>query len=211
MELEIKKINVIDVCWTMYRSNTTFDFIKFVISHKGMTLWNKILNLYIIKLIFVFLGRLFNKDIYRYAYIYQLKGMDKNDLDNYAKIFYESVLSEKKIDFTFERMKKLEGESILCSASLDIIVKCISEDIGIPYRSSILGFDNGVCTGLLSDDLLAKKQDLFFGEKIVSVITDNLSDYELLKMAEKKIILSNRKNIVFWKNRELDVSYVYDT
>lgn len=28
------KINIIDVCWTLYKSNTTFDFISFVMEKK---------------------------------------------------------------------------------------------------------------------------------------------------------------------------------
>ena len=57
------KINIIDVCWTLYKSNTTFDFISFVMEKKQKKSY-RILNIYIIKAFLVLIGKLLKYDIY---------------------------------------------------------------------------------------------------------------------------------------------------
>ena len=206
------KINIIDVCWTLYKSNTTFDFISFVMEKKQRKKY-RILNIYIIKSLLVLIGKLLKYDIYRYLYISLLKGFSKIQLEQLANDFYNQVLTNIKIDFSFSLVSTLpkDEEKILCSASLDIIIKEVAVQLGInQYDSSILEFDqNDICTGKLSKDILYKKHILFENKKINYVITDNKSDYDLLKKAERPIILSTKNNMAYWKKKNMKVTYTY--
>ena len=206
------KINIIDVCWTLYKSNTTFDFISFVMEKKQRKNY-RILNIYIIKSLLVLIGKLLKYDIYRYLYISLLKGFSKIQLEQLANDFYNQVLTNIKIDFSFSLVSTLQKdeEKILCSASLDIIIKEVAVQLGInQYDSSILEFDkNDICTGKLSKDILYKKHILFENKEINYVITDNKSDYNLLKKAERPIILSTKNNMAYWKKKNMKVTYTY--
>ncbi|MDM1021928.1 hypothetical protein QSV37_16765 [Acinetobacter sp. VNK23] len=205
--------NIIDVCWTMYRSNTTFDFIAFVMKEqKKMIFLYHILNLYVVKLFLVVLGKIFKHDYYRYFYIGLLKGYHRNELISYVEQFYQNFLQTKKIDFTFDLLSKLKNKDdiILCSASLDIIVEKIASDLNVKYFASTLLFENEVCLGKIGSDLLYSKHDIFSKEHINYVITDNLSDYKLIEKAKKPIVLSTQKNLKFWEERNIHVSYIFD-
>lgn len=205
---------VCDVCWTMYKSNTTFDFIDFVMEKevKGTFKFYLVRNR-MIRFLLIVLGKILNFDIYRNIYISLLKGFERSELNEYVNLFYENVLKRKEIFFTFEFLESVNKDSsevILCSASLDIVVSKISTQYGYQYFASELEFVNEMCTGNLKRDLLADKHSLFTNDDVECVVTDNLSDYELVKMSRTSKILSTKKNINFWLTRSVKVDYVLD-
>lgn len=205
---------VCDVCWTMYKSNTTFDFIDFVmekeVKHK---LKFFLIRLSFLKIFMILLGRVFNFDIYRYFYISLLEGFGRKELEEYVDLFLYNFLNNKKISFTFELLNdfdKNREDIVLCSASLDIVVSKISAQYGYQYFSSELEFVDGICTGKLKRDLLADKHSLFENDTVDCVVTDNLSDYELVKISRISKILSTKKNMNFWLKRNIKVDYVLE-
>jgi phosphoserine phosphatase len=205
-----KKIIIFDICGTLYDSNTTFDFIRYF---RKDSLYIKVLNLKPIKLFLVALGKVISLDIYRFLYIYSLKGTEKVTLIEAASDFYEYVLQYKKIDAThqlLERSKRQNSVDVLyCSASLDIIVQVISERLGGRYYASSLSFSSdGICSGFLSNDLLGKKNVIFEGKEIELTVTDNISDLELLKISKNSFILSKEKHISFWKKNGFTIDLV---
>ncbi|MCH7340647.1 HAD family hydrolase [Acinetobacter higginsii] len=205
--------NIVDVCWTMYRSNTTFDFISFVIKkQKEFNFKFFLLNFFVTKVFLIVLGRILKKDCYRYFYISLLKGYHYDDLAKYVDQFYQEFLIGKKIEFTFNLLDGFvdKADVILCSASLDIIVEKVANNLGVEYFASHLAFKNNVCLGLLESDLLFSKHELFSDVEIDCVITDNLSDYNLVKRAKNSIILSNKKNVIFWEERNIHVNYIFE-
>lgn len=205
--------NIVDVCWTMYRSNTTFDFISFVVKRqKNFNLSFFLLNTFAVKLLLIALGRIFKKDYYRYCYIRLLKGYHYDELAKYVDQFYQEFLISRKIEFTFNLLDGFVDKTdvILCSASLDIIVEKVANDFGVKYFASHLAFKNNFCLGLLESDLLFSKHELFSDTEIDCVITDNLSDYNLVKRAKNPIILSNKKNVIFWEERNINVNYIFE-
>ncbi len=78
------------------------------------------------------------------------------------------------------------------------------------FFASKLEFKNGICTGRISNDLLGAKNKIFEYENIDLVVTDNLSDLELVKKSSKSIILSTPKNIGFWERNGLTVDYILE-
>lgn len=211
----MKKI-VIDVCWTLYRSNTTFDFIRFV-KRNASTIERfilVILDTTIVKFILILIGRLTKRDVYRFLYIYQLKGYSYDVLNRYADSFYNECLQYREIayahDFLNEKSAEKDVAIFLCSASLDILVSTIAKRLDVQHwYASELKFNNEVCTGKLGCDLLSTK-DKLFTERLFWVMTDNKSDLELLHKAENYTILSSRKNLPFWEKQQLDVAHVLE-
>lgn len=201
---------IFDVCWTMYKSNTTFDYIRFVYqAKKNKSFRLIILNFKITKLLILFLGKIVGRDIYRELFVGLLRGFSRKDLNILSEKFYLEFLEEKKIGYTFDLFNKIDPkEIILCSASLDVVVAQIANELKVDFFASELEFKKEVCTGRIIKDLLGKKDSILENKKIELVITDNLSDLNLVKKSSKSIILSLPKNINFWKRNGLTVDYI---
>lgn len=203
---------VFDVCWTMYRSNTTFDFIDFVVSKNSKSFFYYLLKFPITKILILVVGRIIGRDIYRFFYIKLLKGYSFQYLNGLSRDFYYDFLVNKKINYTFDLFNQFsdKDEVILCSASLDIIVEQIATQLKVRYVASKLCFANNICTGLLDSDLLGNKLELFEMDKIDLVVTDNLSDLELVKNSKRAVILSTTKNVNYWNSRGFTVDYLLE-
>ena len=119
---------------------------------------------------------------------------------------------EKKIDFSFNLLNSLKNKDYqleLCSASLDIIINTIGSELNLKSNSSSLEFQNNICTGKIKKDLLGNKHiSIPKSENIYMVVTDNTSDYKLLLRSQKTVIISNKKNLSFWKKRNLNVNHI---
>ena len=206
------KLIIFDVCWTMYKSNTTFDFIKYVYKVEGINSFKlDFLNSLIGRFLILLLGKLVGRDIYRELFVDLLKGFSKESLEKSSERFYNEFLIEKKVDYTFNLINSMPLNSIiLCSASLDIVVEHIAKMLNADFFASKLEFKNGICTGRISNDLLGAKNKIFEYENIDLVVTDNLSDLELVKKSSKSIILSTPKNIGFWERNGLTVDYILE-
>ncbi|MGL5490994.1 MAG: HAD family hydrolase [Shewanella sp.] len=208
----MKKIYVFDLCHTLYDSNTTFEFISYV---RGGVIF-RVLKNKIVKKIVVLLGKLINKDIYRLFFIYQLNGMTKDELLERASSFVEVVLDNKKntqIHEILEREKKLGSTCVIVSASLDVIVEAVSAHLGIDmFYASELMYEDNKSTGRLKYDLLGEKSNLSFikenNDDLECVVTDNISDLLLVKMARTSVILSRLKNVQFWLDNNIPVDFI---
>lgn len=201
---------IFDVCWTLYRSNTTFDFIIYVYMEKRIKNFRfLILTSKVGKIFFLLLGKLIGRDIYRSMFVGLLKGFTRSDLNDLVENFYYNFLEKKKIDYTFEIFNKIDTQEIvLCSASLDVVVSYIADYLNVDFFSSELEFKNDICTGKISKDLLGRKDILLEDENLELVVTDNLSDLPLVKKSSKSIILSTPKNVNFWKRKGFSVDYI---
>lgn len=180
----MKKIAVFDVCWTLYRSNTTIDFVLFYLKKKRFSryLFFRIITF---RLISIFLSLIGIKNI-RDRMIYQLKGENKSYLTHLTERFFNEYLINKINEPVFLYFNKYRHEGyslLLASASLDIIVTQISQNENIDFVSSVLGFDDDVCTGKLEFDATGVKYKLlknatkycFFD----TMFSDNLEDKKM--------------------------------
>ena len=90
---------------------------------------------------------------------------------------------------------------LLASNSLEPIVKAIAIQNGVEYVATTLTESNGTYTGEIERDLTGRKHDVIDHKQLKNyhVVTDNKSDYQLVKRAHKKFVLigknSDRK---FW-------------
>lgn len=214
MQYSAKKKIVFDVCGTLYKMNTTFSFIEFLAAqHVVSSCYIALIRSLRIPL--VLLGKLLRYDIYRYLYIYSLKGLQHQALLDFSEKFYLQVLSKNEISEVMDLLNtymkdSIEAEVILSSASLDCIVQVIAKHLGIQHSfASKLEYVDGVCRGKLQYDFLGKKHELQY-ENLQCVITDNKSDLPLLMLAEQKIVVSKVKDITFWQSVGLQVAYIVD-
>lgn len=206
-EKKDKKIVIFDVCGTLYNSNTTFDYIRFVCKD---SLILKILNIFIIKYLILLTGKVTGRDVYRLLYIYQLRGMEYSELDMAAENFVNYYLHDKIISETHELLAEELNKGtrvLLCSASLEPIIKVIAKKLGVlEYKCSSLCYEDSKCRGKLERDLLGRKH-VHFG-KINLVVTDNLSDLRLVQQSENSFIVAKQKNIAFWKSNNINVDLI---
>ncbi|HII3221952.1 TPA: hypothetical protein ACY3HG_003416, partial [Enterobacter hormaechei subsp. steigerwaltii] len=115
------KIAIVDVCHTLYKSNTTFDYIDFVLNNKNKKV--VLLKFKLVKYALIILGRFLHKDLYRYLYIKKLRGFNKSELEYMASEFYRVTLKPLKVASTFDIINKEQTnyKFILASASLNLI------------------------------------------------------------------------------------------
>lgn len=213
----MKKIVIFDVCWTLFKTSTTFSFVDFsLLNLKKKSYIHFFLKINIVKYFLILIGRFFKFDLYRYIYIYLLKGIHKDDLEILSEKYIEEYLVLKKINKTFELLnyysESAEFDIFLSSASLDVIIKPLAIKLKLKYHASNLGFDDlGFCTGLLDNDLLGNKEKQTYNvNEIYLVVTDNFSDLKLIRKSKNCFIISSRKNTLFWSKQNIIVDYFLD-
>lgn len=202
-------IFIIDICGTIFNSNTTFDFLKYFFSEKP---WYKVLTIIrktrFLIIVNAIVMRLSKIDLLRYWALTHLKGYSKEQLNKMAEEFYNNYLINCINDETIEiinRVKEENKELILVSATLDCIAFAVSKNMNIPcVFSSKLAFKNNKCLGRLQHDLLTNKLNVLVDNKINppywGIITDNYSDMALIKKSQHVFLIqySNKKN--YWKH-----------
>lgn len=203
---------IFDICDTLYDSNTTFDFCKwrnkkiswrFILWLSSTTI-GKILNKLSIKL--------FDKEFSRFLHLKSLKNINRIELYKEANLFVSDFLADKKICHIHKILIQAKQENkiiYLVSASIDPIVHAIAKNLGVNYISSELNYSKNICQGFLHKDLLGNKHLIIIND-ISLVVTDNISDYSLCKMAEHSLIIVNSKNKSFWANHKLPGMTFYE-
>jgi phosphoserine phosphatase len=201
-----KKIVIVDICDTLYDSNTTFDFLDNYIQSKCYHVFRKIFKTFFGKVINALLWRIFRVDIIRIVAFRFIKGHDRVALFHAADVFYENHLLKKKnikIFDIIEKYKKQEYEIIIASATMDIMGEVVARKNGIQqFFTTILKYQDGICTGKMLLDLLGRKVEVLRKYGITPpfpvVITDNISDIDLIKNAEFSYIVLTTKNRNKW-------------
>lgn len=205
-----------DVCNTLFDSNTTFDFLEYYFEKKRLNSKSLSLKLIVKKyspvhVILKILTFVYSKDFYKIAGVFLLRGQNIKTVEDSARDFVRNVLSTKKIKGAFEILEKNISSTILLSSSIEPIIKIIAEENGIKkYHASKIEHSNGTYTGRIISDLTGIKES-----KVASilkddclVITDNKSDFNLVKLASQKVIvIGHVTEKKFWE--KLNPIYIY--
>lgn len=204
---------LVDVCWTLYRSNTTFDFLDAIIPNKSYRLLRAFFRTHIGYRGNIVLYRITHIDWQRRFAIRYLKGMSKTELEQKAKAFVLKLEQTKRIESSFNVLTQLHSPIIILSGTLD----CIAEEIGKRLQAtavyaSPLEYHNGICTGRLKKDILLRKQQ-YVNTTPFAILTDNTTDIALVKRAEKAFIVcySNKE---WWEKQDIknaEYQQEYDT
>jgi HAD superfamily phosphoserine phosphatase-like hydrolase len=192
--LPFRKVAAFDVCGTLYRSNTTFDFLDFHFSDRPFR--RASLRLLRGARPFVYLNyawnRLFHRDLIRLYGVRLLRHEPLDRLRASAAAFVREVLSARRIEPVFGLLEHYREEGyaiVLVSASLDFIVEAVAAAVGAQahFGSTLRTRDRAVSGGLLAD-LRHAKGDLFptaFARAEAFVFTtDDLCDLPLARRAD---------------------------
>lgn len=202
-----KKIVVFDICGTLFKSNTTFDFLDYVlVSNKKYQLYKKIFGLFIWKFFNKLLRQICDLDLTRIIAISFLKNYDREDLRKKANCFYDKCLVLKSninvINILNAYRQNLPCRIIILSATIDIVAEVIAKKLKCTeFYSTQLKYSNGICSGVIQNDLLGKKKNklkVLNIEQIDAFYTDDISDTPVLEVAHKKVIITSHKQKNKW-------------
>lgn len=195
---------LIDICGTLFNSNTTFDYVDYVFKEDKRYHFKKvILNNIILRKLNSLIFRISGFDIKRYYLIRLLKGKSIEDLKAKVVLFYDEILRERRNVEVLEQINKMSGYKIIVSATLDIIAQEISSRMNVDaFFASKLAFLNNICTGNLLSDLLNNKDSILINNGIYppyyAVISNDYTDIQLFKNSVNCFIVSKNKNISAW-------------
>jgi phosphoserine phosphatase len=199
-------IVLVDICGTLYDSNTTFDFLDFSIQEKKYVLFRKLSKSIYWKLLNKISIWILHLDFTRTVAVWFLKGMSEEQLAKMMDAFYKERLSLVKQKDVMNLVNKYISDGmrvILVSATLDFISKKISEEMEInECYSTMLNYIDNICQGTIKSDLLSNKFEFLtshgFHANVAVSITDNFSDLKLLKASGEAIIVSKENNKTKW-------------
>jgi HAD superfamily phosphoserine phosphatase-like hydrolase len=192
---------IFDVCNTLFDSNTTFDFIRFALKEKRpnkqflfKALTKRLSPFFIAGIL---LGKALGKDLVRNLSVSLLKGLRKEELLALAEDFYNKHLQTRRITDVIQILEdsRMGHEIWLFSNSIDPVIQTIAMHLGLQFEASELEYNQqGIFTGRIKRDLSGKKQEAFlkrFGKeaRIKMMCSDNKSDLEILKLAQKPIVV----------------------
>lgn len=206
----MKKIVVFDVCDTLYSVNTTFSFLDFFFfKNQKYLVFRKISKLFPFKLINYFTIKLLGKDIIKIFATFFLKNFKEDQIKSYAKLFVNTVLSEKINNDIFSKLKYFQNKGyyiILMSGSYDFIIEEVANYFDVnDFFASKLKISNKVFLGKFDKDILMNKYNLFkqnykYFDKLI-VVSNNKSDLKLMNSADQAYAVCNKKSdIKFWNS-----------
>lgn len=196
---------VIDICGTLYHSNTTFDFLYW--KFKGNNRYEFFFSLYHSlpwRVLSKILWEMFHYDLTRVLAVRFLKGISKDQLMLDAEIFYRNFLQKHKNQEVFDTLNELrksaDNKLTLASATLDFIAEIVAkhEEISLGV-STLLKYTNGICSGKIQNDMLGRKLDeLNNCLPLWMCITDDISDIPLIQNSINHIVVVYPKNKSKW-------------
>lgn len=199
-------IVLLDICGTLFNSNTTFDFLDFSMKSKryysfrllSKTIPWRVLNKVCIKVL--------KRDLTRIIAVKFLKGLDTIVLNEMMDDFYKNRLSDLRNEKVLDLVEDFRNKGmniIIISATLDFIAKKIAEELNIEVcHSTILNYRNNLCLGTIKRDLLSKKNEFLssigYKGKFYATITDNMTDLDIIKNSERAFIVSKDRHLKIW-------------
>lgn len=193
---------LIDICGTLFRSNTTFDFLSWYLhDNKRYRRLCRIRKFRAIGFANHWIHRLTGFDLMRIAALRFLKGRSKTELYDSANKFYKEFLkpiTNKSVIDIVEQWRDEDLHLVIASATIDPVAQAVSKALDIPcWQSSMLEYDkDGICTGRLKEDMLANKREMLerksHGEHFHCVITDNYSDADIIERSDEAVLVQYR-------------------
>lgn len=209
---------VFDVCDTLFYSNTTFDFLRFVLQQQGKTAKLTLLKALTTRWSPLFVGlavwqKAAGGDPIKAVALRLLAGTPKAELYALGHRFVAEFLPARRIARSHELLASAAGTStrvLLLSASLDPVIAALAEALGpVEFVSSQLEYDaQDRSTGRLQRELTGQKQHALQQlltnqtEPVrLAVATDNFTDLELVTQAELRyVVVHSAAAKQFWQN-----------
>ena len=203
----MKKIMYLDVCGTLFDSNTTFDFLDFYLTGFNKYMVRFLRKFFFFKVLNKISLSIFNFDFVRCLAVYFLKGVPKSELNFEARRFIAGLNEIQEVFNYIDKNYRDIEQVFLLSASLDFIVEevCLYYDFSGSFSSSLTYDDNMICKGTISNDLLFSKSTILEKHLINCYkifITDNYSDASSAEYVDEfypVLRVGDKKAMSFWK------------
>lgn len=207
----MNKILAVDLCNTLYKSNTTQDFFEFSFrdneEYKKLKSKNKNFNF---KVVNKLSNKILKNDMSKKLITTALKNLESKEINSLADRFVEEFLETKKIIKAQEIIKEYKEKGyyiVMISASYDFIAEAVARKLDInEVIASTADIIEGKFTGKVKEDILytkfSKFTDKFKGYDDLIMITDNETDYDFVKNTTKSYIVIHKNNKVFWEQRK---------
>ena len=211
---------IYDFCGTLVDFQTANAYVNFVVSEKGLPKRGiDYARIALNKLHLIpFLNRFFkHKYINKAMILYRLKGYSYNEMDFYAKEFYNMRIKGHLIRPVVERLKQdiAIGKTVaIVSGGYDIYLKYFASEVGVTnLLCSSLSFINGIFSGRIDGidcmgDNKVTRLSAYFNEidlsnlfENVTVYSDSDSDLPLFQISNKRIVVSKSNEIPAWANK----------
>ena len=136
----------------------------------------------------------------------QLRGIDKAELDNLARKYYQERIKTHFIDdiVSILQQRKSEGYTIvLVSGGYDIYLKYFASEYGVDkVISTRVGFEKDACSGCFDgldclNDNKVKLLDKYFNKSVITyseAYSDSKSDVPFLRWVDKGFVVSKGKH-----------------
>lgn len=181
---------VVDICWTLYNSNTTYDFLDQVIHEKAYKRLRTFFSYRFVRYINLGLLKIFRVDIQRWLAMRFLKAERPEEIKQMARDFVRNYLERRKI---IESWNVISGRKIIiASGTIRPIAEAVAEEVG--------------ATDVYCGDIFKRGLSKNYSE--YDIITDNISDLPLIKKAHKAYIVTYN-NERRWKKFSIkNVEYI---
>ena len=225
----MKKIIFFDVCNTLVDTNSTVEYVNFLVKNNvgnekcAKLLKNKYLSY------FSYIVRKYTKyDLHRKITFKFFKWINIKDEKNLQSIFFNEYFSKrtKVMDILINSIDKKQNDIYLISASINQPIDLLSKHLGVKSFSSKLIIENDVYTWKAQYDLLWNKEYALKNSNIslndyneCLFYTDNISDFSFIKFLQIQSnnlkvypIINNKRNITirqkFLNNNEIKYEFI---
>lgn len=214
-----ERLAVFDVCDTLYYSNTTHDFIRYYVGHRG-TAGKKALFAFTnhrfspLRYMLIAVGVFTGWDVLKKLNVAMLSGASEREVDETAAAFVAEFLQGRKIKQTHDLIRACRetGQTVvLCSSSIEPVVAAVARELGVDaFVSTTLKRSGARHTGRIKEETSGKKvaaiASLLGGGAVELAVSDNVSDLDLLLSAQRAIAVShNARKRTFWKDRNMEL------
>jgi len=219
-----EKIALFDFCETLANFQTADRFVDYVRENdrRRSILFLKMIHSVLRRTrIIAALSLLFpHKSINKRIYALQLRGLRYEEIDHYARLYYNTVIHPNLIPRMLEELQRQQIDGyriVLVSGGYDFYLKYFAAEFRIETNDIICTsfvFKNGKCTGLFQG------QDCLFDEKVKRInrllkdhqessiaYSDSKSDLPMLEWAKTAIVVreisgkkwNNKYNEIVWE------------
>ena len=200
----LREVHIFDVCGTLFREDTTVGLLRWHLRRRGQTIKSLTLEALFsrrspLNLLMRILERVSGRHLAKHLAIGLLAGEPLSELEASAQEYAGHLLQSKTVASVFERLlvaQRAKSQVILASASLEPLIRAVSQRLRVQGIGSQLGVSSGCLTGKLERDLTGRKVDALaeaFGADLFSGqafgYSDNLSDLELLLKCDHRLVV----------------------
>ena len=191
---------LLDICWTTYFSNTTFDFVDYVVKRKSYHLAHSVRKTRVGQACSALLFRLLRRDLMREYAVRQLRGMSEEEIMQQARLFIDRLDTDQRNTKAWDIITRY-SDIRLISTTISPIAYALADKYHWQVMSTNeLIFSRHIATGKTAafnpSDKLTSLQ--LSSLPAFDILTDNTSDLNLILRSRHAYIITYN-NLKRWQ------------